>query len=195
MKSDEKKPGNETPKSKPAEKPAQASRLGREAKLGAAVIAALAVVLVAAVVYRVSRSGAEEKDVSASADAAHQKPLDRAKEAKRTKDDKLFGQDKLFPDLGPRPSASPTVVPAKADAGKPPRLSGVKSDPWQLPTERPEPRRSAHADPLPATPPLLMPEPSPKPLFGGPVERRRNEPSTPVTPKHRDEPRLALGNA
>ena len=75
--------------------------MGKEAKIGVAVILTLLAVLVAVVVVRLSGGGSGEKAVAAAdRDAGKQKPADRAK------GDKLLKDDKLFQDFNAKPFAA-----------------------------------------------------------------------------------------
>jgi len=162
---------NEKTKEKAPEKPGRPSRLGHEAKIGVAVILSLLAVLVAVAVVRLSATGSGEKAVAAAdRDAGRQKPADRAK------GDKLK-DDKLFQGFNAKPFAAggPTVVPAKAAVIGPPKAIDANLDPWKLASDKPEAKRPSGGELPPASPPLLMPEPS-RPLPAGRYDDRASGP-------------------
>ncbi len=175
---------NEKTKEKAPEKPAGSSRLGKEAKIGMAVILLLLAVLVAVVIVRIRVGGSGEKAVAAAdRDAGKQKSADRAKGDKLLKDDKLF---QGF-DTKPLGVAGPTVVPAKAAVSRPPKAIDADLGPWKLASDKPEVKRSSGGELPPVSPSLLMPEPS-KPLPAGRHDDRASEPPSRYGPLHRGDP-------
>ncbi len=169
----------ENPKEKAPPKPA-GPRLGKEAKIGMAVILTLLAVLVAVVVVRIRGSGSGEKAVAAAdRDQSTKKPPGQAKK------DKLF-DDKLFDSFKTKPAAAgPTVVPAKAAVIRPPRLPDT--DPWKFTSDRPAAQRPSGDELPPPSPPLLLPEPS-KSLPARRHDERAGEPPSRYGPLHRGDP-------
>jgi nucleoid-associated protein YgaU len=127
---DEKRGDDRIRDEKRKEKSDKPSRLGKEAKIGAAVILVLLITLAAVVVARVMKSDTDEKAPPAVADhdgGKHKSPPG-AKE------------DPLFRDMNAKSFGShqPTVVPPAKDAASNPFGSGHSR--WEMPANKPEPK-------------------------------------------------------
>jgi nucleoid-associated protein YgaU len=139
-----------------ADKP---SRLGKEAKIGVAVILLLLGTFAAVVVVRMSKGDSDDKQL-ASADHDGKKHKQPA-----AKDDPLFG-DVSAKSFGHQPTIVP---PAKGGSAALPGSIDSKLDKWKLPSERNESKRaeSRYGAPMapPSMPPSFAPDP-PKPVRG-----------------------------
>ncbi|MCE5266402.1 MAG: hypothetical protein LLG00_00755 [Planctomycetaceae bacterium] len=165
---------------KAAEKPATSARLGKEATIGAAVILGLLVILVIAIVVRVSGSGPREKVVAAN--DAHERK-DKPKSASLLKDDKLFEGFNTKPFT----PSKPAVTPASAPPHKPPTPVDKKPDPWKFASDGPDVRRPLPGDLPPGK--LLKPEPPRSPAAGAPEHHRADPFTKPAVPAKRADDR------
>ena len=149
----------------PEAKPAASSRLGREAKIGVAVITLLLLVLGAVVAVRLMRSSEGEQLASADAESGKEKTHKE-------------GKDDLFKDLKsrhPGPSSPTTVTPAKPDWAKRPKGPDDDRGGWQFASDKNEPKGPPNS--IPSAPPLMSdPFSAPRPEHG---EHRDH-------PEHRD---------
>jgi nucleoid-associated protein YgaU len=144
------------------EKTDKPARLGKEAKIGAAVILLLLITLGVVVVMRLTKGDDKELASTSGADSETHKPL-------AAKDDPLF-KDVNSRSFG---SHSPTVVPpAKAAPMSPPAGFDSKLDRWKQPADKMDPRR-AESRYAPTNPPSSPPKSAPgsryEPLTSDPL--------------------------
>jgi nucleoid-associated protein YgaU len=132
-----------------ADKP---SRLGKEAKIGAAVIVLLLIGLGVVVVMRMSGSGADDKNAPvADKDAGKPKPpADRDDPLFREARSKSFGNH------------SPTVVAAKPATSKPPTFES-SLDKWKMPPDKRETKQPGSRYSSLSSPPAFASDPPPLP--------------------------------
>jgi nucleoid-associated protein YgaU len=161
------KPRDERRKDK--EKGDKSPRLGKEAKIGAAVILGLLVIFAAAVVVRMTKGESDDKQLAANADkdgGKHKPP-----------------KDDLFGDMSAKSFGGhqPTRVPPAKDGSTPmPGSIDSKLDRWKMP-EKSEPKQAVSryapvAPPSipPSAPPSFAPDP-PKPNRGSRYDLAAND--------------------
>jgi nucleoid-associated protein YgaU len=139
---------------KEKEKTDKPSRLGKEAKIGAAVIVLLLIGLATVVGMRLSGPGSDDKNppVADRDPGKHKPPADR--------DDPLFREARSKP-FG---NHSPTVVTAKASPSKPPTTFESGLNKWKMPPENRETKQSGnrYSSPnSPSSPPAFASDPTP----------------------------------
>lgn len=134
------------------------SGLGREAKIGVAVIALLLVVFGGVVAWRMLGASSDDA-VAAAPEAAKDKPATESKTETMLKDTKprLFGKN------------TATVVPVNPAPSKAPKADGNGLGKWEMASDRDHPKRTGGSGSAMSTPPL-MPDP-PKPSHANRHER------------------------
>ncbi len=140
------------------EKEATPSSLGREAKIGLAVIAVLVVVLIGGVVMRLMRSGEEEKPVATTAGDDVKK---NAGHDRKTDANDLFPKEKPSK---PKPfgSSSATVLSAKSASTKPSKPGRDDANPWKRRPSDDKSKSPSGTEPA-APPPFAIDPPTPSP--------------------------------
>lgn len=127
---------------------AGSSRLGKEAKIGVAVIGTLVVILGIVATVRMMGAGPDEPIAAAPPDTPghNDKKIDVLPKERHSKP---FGSDVL-----------PTVVPANAASSKPPKTITSESNRWKLTADRREAKRTSGAS-LGAPPEFASDTPKP----------------------------------
>jgi len=153
------------------------SRLGKEAKIGVAVIGILLVVFGVVVAMRLMGSGEESKPIAAEPGPGPHKPLMDPKNELMLKDTrpKSFG-------------APPTLVSAKASSDKPPKSASIDLDRWKTSSDRHESKHASSGNTPMSAPPTFMPDP-PKPPRAESRDRYAMDP-----PPSRDVDKIGMPN-
>ena len=141
--------------------------LGKEAKIGVAVIGILLVVFGVVVAMRLMGSDGEPKPIAGEPGAGPHKPALDPKNELMLKDNrpKSFGNP-------------PTVVSAKGLSAKPPKSASIDMDRWKTTSDRHESKRSLSGNAPMSAPPTFMPEP-PKPSRTDSQDRYAMDPPSP----------------
>ncbi len=143
------------------------SRLGKEAKIGVAVIGILLVVFGVVVAMRLMGSGEEPKPIAAEPGPGTHKPLLDPK------------NEPMLKDTRPRSFGSPpTLVSAKASSDKPPKSASIDLDRWKTSSDRHESKRTLSGNAPMSAPPTFMPDP-PKPPRTDSQDRYAMDPPSP----------------
>jgi nucleoid-associated protein YgaU len=125
------------------------SRLGKEAKIGAAVIVVLMIVFVAVVIMRLRRSDADDR----KPDELAARVADKHKPPDGSHDERLFGEAKS----GMFGNSPAKVVPVGSGPTKPPSFDS--NDSWKQPLKKDEPKEPGSRYKSPSAPPSFAADP------------------------------------